>query len=224
MPAFDMEWILGRLALLPPLLLSLVVHECAHARTALAFGDPTAKQLGRITLNPLAHLDPIGTLCIIFTGFGWAKPVPVNPANLSPPRLGDIAVSAAGPLSNLMLAVVVALLLRVWQGLAAGLDPSTFALVRWYLLYVATVNICLFAFNLIPLFPLDGHHIVREMLPYDSQRSFMDFQRRYGAILLMALLFGPRLASRIVPALALFDPLGWFFLFANSIMRGALGI
>src|ERR1035437_8633090 len=109
----DSAWLADKLLTIPLLIFSLVVHECAHARTALAFGDPTAKNMGRITLNPLPHLDFMGTLCLIFSGFiGWAKPVPVNPYNLHPRRLGDIAVSFAGPASNLSLALIFGLILK----------------------------------------------------------------------------------------------------------------
>ena len=100
MGIFQDDWFYRLILVAPPLLLSLTVHEFAHARTALAFGDPTAKAMGRVSLNPLVHLDPIGTIVLLVTrAFGWAKPVPINPANLHPRRLGDIAVSAAGPAS-----------------------------------------------------------------------------------------------------------------------------
>jgi len=224
MPTFDAQWLLYKLILLPPLLFSLVLHEFAHARTALAFGDPTAKSMGRLTLNPLAHLDPIGTLCIILVGFGWAKPVPVNPLNLEPRKLGDIAVSLAGPASNLMLAVIFGLLLRLWWTVGLTKSPTTFQAVHLYLLYIASVNILLCTFNLIPLFPLDGHHVVREVLPLDSQEGFMHWQRRFGPILLMALIFGPNLLSMITRNPNIPDPLRWLFHHVRIIVLAALGI
>ncbi len=178
---------------MPPLLLSIVLHEVAHARTALSFGDPTAHRLGRTSLNPLVHLDPIGTLALFFIGFGWAKPVPIDPRNLHPPRLGNIMVSLAGPLSNLGLAVVCGLVLKIlyaWPGLHnfAGSD-----MLINVLFYTFAVNVVLCVFNLVPLFPLDGHHILRELLPYYWQAAFMRWQVRFGMLTLMALLFGPRL-------------------------------
>ncbi|MGB2822848.1 MAG: site-2 protease family protein [Phycisphaerae bacterium] len=224
MPAVDAQWLLYKLILLPPLLFSLVLHEYAHARTALAFGDATAKNMGRLTLNPLAHLDPIGTLCIFLVGFGWAKPVPVNPMNLQPRKLGDIAVSVAGPASNLLIAVVTAMILRLWWSAALVSNQATFLAVHRYLLYIASVNIILCTFNLIPLFPLDGHHVVREVLPIDSQGGFMFWQMRFGSILLMALIFGPRLLAHITRNPNIPDPLGWIFTHARVIVLSALGI
>lgn len=186
-----------------PLLLSLVIHEYAHGRVALAFGDPTAKYNGRLTLNPLAHLDPIGTLALFLVGFGWAKPVPVNPANLHPRRLGDIMVSLAGPLSNLALAALSGALLRVL--LLAG-DPEwpVYEPGKMMLWWTMAVNLILCIFNLIPLFPLDGHHILRESLPVHMRAGFMQWQVRYGQILLLALIFVPRLLNRPGPIQAVF--------------------
>jgi len=203
------------LLLAAPLVLSLTIHEYAHARTALAFGDPTAKHLGRCTLNPLAHLDPIGTIALFVVHFGWAKPVPVNPHNLDPPRLGDIAVSLAGPLSNLALAILSGLLLRAWFAYYAEIDlPTRIADALWVILYYTmSINLVLCLFNLIPLFPLDGHHILRESLPKTDQRvRFMAWQMRYGRILLLALIFGPRLASFLLRR-PVVGPIGAMFRF-----------
>ena len=219
MPTIDSDWLMQRLLLLPPLLLSLTVHEYAHARTALAFGDPTARDMGRVTLNPLAHLDPMGTLCIILTGmFGWAKPVPVNPYNLHPRRLGDVAVSLAGPLSNILLAVATAALLRLWWVLDLAPGTAMAQSVQFLLLRTTIVNICLCFFNLIPLFPLDGHHIAREALPAQTREPFMRWQMRYGSILLMALIFGPHLLSMVTRGRVMFNPLGRFL----SLVEGPL--
>ena len=181
--------------LTPPLLFSLTIHELAHARTALAFGDPTAKNMGRCTWNPLAHLDPIGTLALIVVGFGWAKPVPVNPNNLHPPKWGNIAVSFAGPLSNLMFAFAIAIGLRLT--LTFGWHLSDMALK--IALYTMAINMCLFIFNMLPLFPLDGHHIAREQLPPELKGPFMDWQMRYGRFVLMAIILGPMLLQMPSP-------------------------
>ena len=200
----------------PGLLLSLTVHEFAHARVALAFGDPTAKYLGRVTLNPLKHLDPIGTIAIIVTqlggvGFGWAKPVPVNPLNLYPRRLGDILVSLAGPLSNLTLAAVLLGALKLWMHLGPARIPEPlFTNGFLWCLVIMLVNVTLCVFNLVPLFPLDGHHILRELLPAETREPFMRWQMRFGPPVLMALIFLPGLLGRIgqgnVP-----NPLGYLF-------------
>jgi len=215
----------GMLMLLPPLIFSLVMHEYAHARTAWSFGDPTAKRMGRLTLNPMAHLDPIGTLALILIGFGWAKPVPINPMNLHPRRLGDIAVSLAGPMSNLLLAVVSFLLLRVWFAYAAQrVGPSVYEPVKDSLIILGSINIVLCTFNLIPLFPLDGHHILRELLPARYQEEFMRWQLHYGRVLLMALLFGPRLISAVTNNPNVPDPLHWVIRHAGQVVLTAMGM
>jgi Zn-dependent protease len=221
---FSTEWLLDRLLLVPPLLLSLTLHECAHARMALAFGDPTAYRLGRVSLNPLRHLDPIGTLMIIFSGLiGWAKPVPVNPFNLHPRRLGEIMVSAAGPLTNLVLAVVSALLLRLWiaHGPAAW---STSPTISMLLFWTAAANLGLCFFNAIPLFPLDGHHIVRELLPGESQVGFMRWQMSFGGPLLMALILGPWLVEAVLGREIPVDPLGLYMSWVIAPLLYFLGV
>ena len=191
MHRFDSQWLIYMLISAPGLILSLTIHELAHARTALAFGDPTARDQGRISLNPLRHLDPLGTLALFFVGFGWAKPVPVNPNNLHPPRLGNFAVSIAGPLSNLMLAVVFGLLLRVLIYARGHLEYGVYETIRMVLAMTTLINITLFLFNLIPLAPLDGHHILGEMLPPRAHWNYVDWQARYGRSVLMAVIFLP---------------------------------
>jgi len=196
------------LLFVPPMLLQLTVHEYAHARVALAFGDPTAASLGRVSFNPLRHLDLVGTLAFILTQMvGWGKPVPVNPYNLHPPRLGEAMVSAAGPLSNLALAIVSGLLLHLvlWTGpvLPEAVFGSLFAML--YLSFVLNLAVC--AFNLTPLFPLDGHHILREILPPRMHPGYMHWQMRYGVTALVLLWVGPGLLHRAhmeVP-----NPMGW---------------
>jgi Zn-dependent protease len=203
----DSAWILEKVALLPPLVFSLSVHEMAHARTALAFGDPTARDAGRCTINPLAHLDPIGTLALLLAGFGWARPVPVNVHNLHPPKWGNIAVSLAGPVSNLMLAILTAVILRL---LLASEHFVMWRMSEWVIALVwftLAANVCLFIFNMIPLYPLDGHHIFREQLPADMQVPFMQWQLQYGRFILMGLIFLP-FALRGT-SLSWIDPLGW---------------
>ena len=192
-------------AVFPLLLLSLVLHEFAHARTAFYFGDSTAYHAGRLTLNPIAHLDLMGTLAIIFIGFGWAKPVPVNPNNFRRPGFADFMVSFAGPASNF----TIALILFFTAKLLAAIHPELlytkqeilinfqlYILPRSTLLadvfiYVITINCALACFNLIPLYPLDGHHMLREILPSHLRHRFMGWQFQYGGYCLIALIAGP---------------------------------
>ncbi len=157
----------------PPLLFALTVHEFAHAWVAWRCGDPTAKMQGRLSFNPLVHLDPIGALCLLFAPIGWAKPVPVNPYNFRHPRRDDILVSLAGVAVNMATAIAVAILLRLaW---AAGIQPlSSRALaIVWVMLYeLCLMSIGLAIFNLIPIPPLDGSHVLQNMLPYEQAVAY----------------------------------------------------
>jgi Zn-dependent protease len=200
------------LLMAPPLLLSLTIHEYAHARVALAFGDPTAHRMGRCTLNPLKHLTVLGTMMLLFSGIiGWAKPVPVTPYNLRPRRLGSAMVSLAGPMSNLALACICAL--AIWGVQTVGVKhlDSEFILSAIHLLiYTIVANLGLCVFNLLPLFPLDGHHIIREILPERLHRGFMAWQVKYGVVLLATLIFGPRVLENVLNR-PVFDPLRELF-------------
>ena len=203
-----------RLALIAvPVLLSLTLHEFGHARVALAFGDDTAKRAGRVTLNPLAHLDFMGTLCFMFGPVGWAKPVPVDPLNLHPRRTGDVAVSLAGVGMNLLLAAlaVVGLTLMAHFGVKVNPRPSaastSLGIVAFMLAFLIRINVCLIVFNLLPLFPLDGHHVLREALPVRMHAGFMLWQRRFGQLLLMGLVVLPWLLGMSRTGIN-FNPIG----------------
>lgn len=180
------------LARLLPRLLTLVValtvHEFAHAWTAQRLGDDTPRLSGRLTLNPLAHLDPIGSLMLILAGFGWAKPVPVNAYALQRRTpAGLMLVSAAGPISNLLLAVVAALPLRVGLLAPSSLDTPLGVWAARFLQEFIFINLVLLFFNLIPLAPLDGEKIAEYLLPPRGQDVLYRL-RPYGPIILMALI------------------------------------
>lgn len=173
------------------LFFSIVVHEYAHGVTALRCGDPTALHAGRLTLNPLPHIDPVGTILVpamlIMSGsgflFGWAKPVPVNPYNLRNPRLDSVKVSAAGPISNLLLAGIAAVL---W--IACGLFFGDFyRMVVPYLNFVITINVLLAVFNMLPIPPLDGSHILEYFLSPSARISY-DRIKPYGFVILIVLM------------------------------------
>jgi Zn-dependent protease len=147
------------------------------------FGDPTPRLAGRLTLNPLKHLDPLGTVFMFVAQFGWAKPVPVNPANFTHPR-ADLWVSLAGILTNLLQAVLYAL---VWH-LLGSIAPAALRWVSPFLILGIMVNLSLALFNLLPLFPLDGSHVAKNLLPRRQAYRFSVFSERYGAMILLGLL------------------------------------
>lgn len=167
----------------PVILFSLTVHEFFHAWTAYRFGDSTAARMGRLTLNPLAHLDLFGTLVMVLSGFrfGWAKPVPVNPMNLRNPRVADIWISAAGPLSNLGMATLAGIFYRLTDG------PEVFQQI---LIAMVVINVTLAFFNLIPLFPLDGSHILRNLVPAEFEATLNRFDQYAPFILLLVIVTG----------------------------------
>lgn len=177
---------------IPPLLFALSFHEFAHGFIADRMGDPTPRYYGRLTLNPLAHLDPLGTLMLIFYHFGWAKPVPVNPYNFTHRERGLLLVSLAGPLSNILLAFVGNLALR-----AAIIYSSNQVLVQM-LQYFWQINVLLAAFNLIPIPPLDGSKILAGLLPPKQAFQFRQLES-YGPIILLFLVFFDILGRIIYP-------------------------
>lgn len=164
-----------------PLLYSIIFHELAHGWVAYLMGDPTAKSLGRLSLNPLKHLDPIGTIMLFIFGFGWAKPVPVNFNQLRDRHKGMILVSAAGVITNMLLAFIALFLSRL-----LSLSPSSMPAVLLY--YFAQINIILAAFNLIPLPPLDGSKILMGFASPNVQ-NFLFRIERYGFFIIIALLY-----------------------------------
>jgi Zn-dependent protease len=178
------------------LLVGFPVHEFAHALAAYRLGDSTAKHLGRLTLNPVAHFDPLGGILLAVTfigssfGFGWAKPTPVNPNNLEGGRWGEAIVAAAGPLSNLILALVVALPLR-YIGDNPALAQQIPDLVLNVLVFFVFINIVLMIFNLFPVPPLDGSKVLFAFLPPRLAWQWRPVLEQYGFILLLLLFFLP---------------------------------
>jgi len=167
--------------LIIPLLYSVVIHEVAHGWVAYRMGDSTAKWMGRLSLNPLKHLDPIGTLMLFLAGFGWAKPVPVNLNNIPNRRKGLILVSSAGILANILMAFVALLLHRL-------LGLPSYGMIAGIVYTLAHINITLAALNLIPIPPLDGSKILMGFAPEET-RYFLARVEPYGFFIIVGLLF-----------------------------------
>ena len=179
------------------LLVGFPVHEFSHALAAYRLGDSTAKHLGRLTLNPIAHFDPLGGILLAVTfigqtgfGFGWAKPTPVNPNNLEGGRWGEAIVAAAGPISNLVLAIAAALPLRYILG-NPELQASIPGLVVQVLLLFVIINIILMIFNLFPIPPLDGSKVLFALLPPRVAWQWRPILEQYGFLLLILVFFIP---------------------------------
>jgi len=177
----DGAYILDLVLRLPVVLFALTIHEFMHAWTAYKCGDDTAYRMGRVTLNPLPHLDLIGTLALMFAPIGWAKPVPINPANFDyeTRRRSEILVSIAGVASNFALGIGFALIFRFFGKTLDAMPKMGHILLD--LLYMAIyINFALAVFNLLPIPPLDGSQLLRELLPLNAAIRWADFCRRYS--------------------------------------------
>jgi Zn-dependent protease len=198
---FTAEWWLDKLFLAPAILFALVVHEFCHGYAAWRLGDPTAKQAGRLTFNPLKHLDLFGTIALFLARFGWAKPVPVDPRNFRDPRKGILITSLAGPVSNLVLGAVFGVALGLFLDYLVK-APAAFASpwprVLYLVLFNAVyINFILAIFNLLPFPPLDGSNVLWAVLPRDLAVSYGRFVARYGRysiyVFIALIFFGPRI-------------------------------
>lgn len=161
------------------LIIAITVHEFAHALVADKLGDPTARSQNRLTLNPLSHLDPLGTVALLFMGFGWGRPVPFDPYNLRNPRRDSALISLAGPTSNLLLAILLSLILKF---------IPLFPLLASLFSFLIALNIMLAIFNLVPVYPLDGEKILTGLLPASTAVEYSRVMRQWGTIILIFLI------------------------------------
>ncbi|UCE66284.1 MAG: site-2 protease family protein [Candidatus Zixiibacteriota bacterium] len=212
------SFLLQAIFFLPPFLLAISVHESAHGYVAYRFGDPTAKNLGRITLNPIPHIDIFGLIAIFIVHFGWAKPVPVNPRNLKNPIKDNLWISLAGPASNLLLAIASGIVFRILSPVLSASEAGLFILLM--IQFSVILNIVLMVFNLFPIPPLDGFHILEGIVSHDIYLSLQKFRSAgpmilFGLIILssvsglniFAVIFNPFV--KIIGGILLGEPAGW---------------
>ena len=202
--------LIGIIAGIPGLIIAIVVHEYAHARVAVAMGDFTPKATGRLTLNPMAHLDPIGLLMLLLCQFGWAKPVMVNPLNFKNYKRGELLVALAGPAVNLITAFLALLILQILA--TAGVEMTTGVRMVFSLIILYNINFAIF--NMIPIPPLDGSKVLMSFLPSNLQYKLMSLER-YSFIILIFIMMTPILRYILIPLQKLI--LGIFYLILGII-------
>lgn len=217
---FDLQ---GTLMMLPGLILALTFHEYAHAKMADKLGDPTPESQGRLTLNPMAHMDPMGTICLLFAGFGWGKPVQINPSYFRNPAKANMQVALAGPVMNFILAFVLFVILAIitlftpalQSVVTASASAKTWMIIYEIVFYAAMLNVSLGVFNLLPVPPLDGSKIFAYFLR-GKAREFLYTLENYSWIIIMVL-FITEIPSYIVTPLVswisqgMLMLIGWIF-------------
>lgn len=188
------SFLIGAITSLPGIIIAMVIHEWAHARVAYGLGDYTPKMMGRLTLNPTAHIDPFGLLLLLIAHFGWAKPVQINPYNFSNPKRDDILVSLAGPGANFVMAFIT----LVFMAIMAKIEyPMTDGM---YMVFtsIMIININFGIFNLLPIPPLDGSHVLRQLLPDELAEKYDQLQQ-YNMIILIIILMTPVVSWILIP-------------------------
>lgn len=187
-PLLFIVWAVG-------LVLAIAIHEYSHAKAADTLGDPTPRSQGRLTIDPRSHLDPLGTIALLFLGFGWGRPVQFDPYNLRNPRRDSALIAIAGPISNLTFALILSLIMKFVPGI--GIMSAVFSIL-------IIMNISLAIFNLVPVFPLDGEKILGGILPPSLYREYATIMSQYGTIILVLMLLP--IAGGVSPISALISP------------------
>lgn len=201
------------LLLLPGIIVGLTVHEFTHAYTAYKLGDNTAKNAGRLTLNPLSHIDPLGFIMLILFRFGWAKPVPFNSVNFKQPSIDSVKVALMGPVSNILLALVFVMIMKVY---AVEVTPfianeNVAGAILQILNYAVKINIALFVFNFLPIPPLDGSYLLMHVLP-ESMGEMKTAIMKYGAFLIVIILIAQNVFNmNILPIWGITNSIYEFF-------------
>lgn len=199
--------IVGMIAGIPGLVIAMCVHEYAHARVAVAMGDFTPRMMGRLTLNPMAHIDPVGLVMLLIARFGWAKPVVINPRNFKNWRKGEILVSLAGPVANLVTAFLAIFFLGLYLNMGFRMTHGLVMVMRLIVIY----NINFAIFNMIPIPPLDGSKILMAILPGELAYKLASFEK-YSFFILIALMMTPVISWIFIPMQHL------IFMMFNSIL------
>lgn len=216
--SLDMVFI-SLFAFVVAIMIGMTMHEWAHGYVAYKNGDMTAKFMGRLSLNPLKHFDPIGFLMLAVVGFGWAKPVPIDSSNFRNPRKGVLTTSLAGVIMNFIIGMLCIALLAIQFAITKAVGGFSneaalrvFQIFYYIFMYTMTISFTLMAFNILPIFPLDGFHVLECFVRYDNK--YCVFMRRYGMFVLLALLLGSSVLGRITPYLDIFG------LYMDAIMKG----